>query len=362
MTSAHAPRAIPLPAQPNGVPWPTERWPEAEPAADVDPEGIDAELDLLFREPPPEDTGETHALLIVAGGRSVAERRASGVDAGDALPSWSMAKSILHALVGVAVRDGKLDVRDSDLVPAWTGDDPRRAITLDQLLRMSSGLAFNEDYVDAETSDAIEMLFGSGKDDVSGYAAAQPLEHAPDEVFSYSSGTSNIVARVLGRALGLSDESAYAAFMRRELFDRIGMRSAAPRFDATGCFIGSSFVFATARDFARFGLLYLRDGIWEGERLLPAGWVDYARTPTPSSELREYGAHWWLARDGTGTFSANGYRGQYTVVVPERDLVLVRLGNSTPEQRCCVIESLARLVRAFPEIPRATSATSPARP
>jgi CubicO group peptidase (beta-lactamase class C family) len=125
------------------------------------------------------------------------------------------------------------------------------------------------------------------------------------------------------------------------------MASATPRFDDAGTFVGSSFVFATARDFARFGLLYLRDGVWDGRRILPAGWVDHARTPTPASR-GEYGAHWWLAMDGSGIFTANGYRGQYTIVDPTRDLVVVRLGGSTPEQRVNVVHGLAELVRAFP--------------
>ena len=135
---------------------------------------------------------------------------------------------------------------------------------------MSSGLAWLEDYVDAGRSDVIEMLFGSGKDDVAAFAARSELAHPPDTVWCYSSGTSNLVSAIAGRALGGGRESV-EAYLRRELFERIGMRSASLRFDASGTWIGSSFVFATARDYARFGLLALRDGVWEGERVLPEG-------------------------------------------------------------------------------------------
>ena len=139
-------------------------------------------------------------------------------------------------------------------------------------------------------------------------------------------------------------------YMRRTLFEPLGMRSTEPRFDAAGTFIGSSFVDATARDFARFGLLYLRDGRF-GEaraRVLPRGWVDHARTPTPPSK-GEYGAHWWLGLGEPEAFFASGYRGQYTLVVPTRDLVIVRLGVSTPDQRDHVRASLTELVQSFPQ-------------
>jgi CubicO group peptidase (beta-lactamase class C family) len=139
------------------------------------------------------------------------------------------------------------------------------------------------------------------------------------------------------------------AFLHERLFDPIGMRSARPRFDAAGTFVGSSYVFATAQDFARFGLLYLRDGIWDGARLLPHGWVDHARSETLAS-IGRYGAHWWLALDGSGIFTANGFQGQYIVVDTARDLVVVRLGVSTPAQRVDVAHGLHTIVSAFPSL------------
>ncbi len=337
----------PLPPQPRGVAWPARDWTRRDSGPEVERARLSAALERAFASGPDGPTGVTHALVAIWRGALVVERYGAEGGPGVALPSWSMAKSMLHALAGMAVRDKIVEVGAPADVPAWRAPgDPRGAITLDSLLRMSSGLAFREDYVDAGRSDVIEMLFGSGKEDVAAFAERFPLEHAPDTVWSYSSGTSNIVAGVLRRRLGGAD--ALRAYLRRELFDRLGMRSADPRFDAAGTWIGSSFVFATALDFARFGLLYLRDGVWEGERALPLGWVDYARTPTRTSAAAEYGAHWWLAQDGSGVFNASGYRGQFTVIDPSRDLVVVRLGASEPEQRGAVYLLLREVVRSFP--------------
>lgn len=315
-----------LPAQPADTPWPIADWPTG-PASPVTPF-----LDAVFAPEAEARTGRTDAVLVVQGGQIVYERYGEGHGPDSTFPSWSKAKSITQALAGLLVGDGKLDIHAPADVPEWraTPGDPRAAITTDQLLRMSSGLKFVEDYVPGHVSDVIEMLYGSGKDDTAAYAAALPLEHAPGEIMSYASGTTNIVARALSRALG-TDAAGFEAFMRERLFAPLGMRSPLPKFDAAGTFIGSSYCFCSARDFARFGLLYLRDGVWDGERLLPPGWVDYARTRTASKDdpAAPYGAHWWLGVGGPGSFSANGYDGQYTVVVPDLDLVLVRHG-ATP--------------------------------
>ena len=327
---------VPLPAQPRDTRWPTDEWPRGE-------------LPRGFEEPVFPDAGETHALAVVWRGRLVLERYDSGHGPESALISWSVAKSILQTFVGLLVRDGKLSIAARADLPAWSAPgDPRAALTLDVLLRMSSGLAWLEDYVDAGKSDVIEMLFGRGKDDVAAFAAEAKLAHPPDTVWCYSSGTSNLVSAVAARALG-GGEAAVQAYLRRELFERIGMRSARARCDAAGTWVGSSFVFACALDYARFGLLALRDGVWEGERVLPAGWIDYARTPTPGSN-GEYGAHWWLPLEGDGMFSANGYQGQYVYVAPAHDVVAVRLGASTAEQQPLVKAWLAELVRRFPRV------------
>jgi CubicO group peptidase (beta-lactamase class C family) len=345
-------RALPpLPSQPDGTPWPTVEWPVAElrGRAGVDEIAIGAEVARLFGPHAHARSGETHALLVVHRGEIVMEHYDEERDADTTLISWSMAKSITHALVGTLVRDGALDIHAPAPVPAWSGDgDPRGAITTENLLRMVDGLDFIEDYVDEGASNVIDMLFGSGKADVAGYAEALQLAHPPGAFWSYSSGTSNIVAGIVGRIVG-GGRDGMEAFMRRELFGPIGMESATARFDDAGTFIGSSFVFATARDFARFGLLYLRNGQWDDKALLPTGWVDHARTPTPASQ-DQYGAHFWLATNGSGIFHCSGYRGQYIAIDPLRDLVLVRLGTSKPEQRGAVYRSLDRIDRAFPKL------------
>jgi CubicO group peptidase (beta-lactamase class C family) len=337
---------VSLPPQPEGVAWPTVDWPLGSPGPDVDRARIDRALERAFAADGKRAIGETHAVVLVHRGALVAERYGPNLGPGDTLRSWSIAKSILHALLGVLVREGRLDVRSRADAPEW-GDasDSRRAITIDHLLRMSSGLGYVEDYED-EQSDVREMLFGSGKEDMARFAAARSLAVPPDTAFAYTSGQSLILARILGRIVGGGREGVLA-FMRRELFEPIGMNSAKPRFDAAGTFVGSSYVFATGRDFARFGLLYLRDGVWDGRRILPEGWVDYARTPTPTAPLRDYGAHFWISPGELGTFSANGFEGQRILIVPALDLIVVRLGR-TPAALALGLQSwLADVVAAF---------------
>jgi CubicO group peptidase (beta-lactamase class C family) len=344
---------IALPAQPAATPWPAEAWPVGSPEP-RDRQALEALVDEAFAAPDTERLGETHALVIVQGGRLVLERYGEGFGPEKTYPSWSKAKSITQALVGLLVAEGKLDIHAPADAPEWrqTPNDPRAEITLDQLLRMSSGLSFVEDYVPGHVSDVIEMLFGSGKADVAHYAASRPLAHRPGSHWSYASGTTNIVARAAARALG-ADGAAFEAFMRERLFAPLGMTSPIPKFDAAGTFIGSSFCFATARDFARFGLLYLRGGRWGDRQILPPEWIDYARTPTaqPAEREGDYGAHWWLNLAGEGSFSANGYEGQYTVLVPDLDLILVRHGKTPLDKKDHVKAWIAQVVQTFRPAP-----------
>jgi CubicO group peptidase (beta-lactamase class C family) len=318
---------VPLPAQPSQTPWPTRDWPIGE-LHRVDRSAFEALVAEAFEAKVTPSLGETHALLVVQGGRITFERYGDSFDQTSTHHSWSKAKSITQALIGLLVRDGKLDIKAPAAVPEWAGD-ARAEITLDHLLRMSSGLKFIEDYAPGGgPSDVIAMLFNEGKDDVAAYAARQPLEHKPGTFWSYASGTTNIICRLAAQTLGAYGPD-FKRFMLTRLFEPLGIRSAIPKFDNAGVFIGSSYCFMTARDFARFGLLYLRDGLWEGRRILPEGWVDYARTPTyqqPGTEDSRYGAHWWLDGGGAHSFSANGYDGQYTIIAPDRDLIIVRHG------------------------------------
>ena len=301
--------------------------------------------------------GTSLALVMMQSGRVAFERYGTQPDtpfaaggpvgADTTLVSWSMAKSITHAAVGLLVAEGRLDPAAPAPVPAWRGT-PKAAITLQHLLEMRDGLEWNEDYVDASVSHCIEMLFGAGATDMAAYAGSRPLVHAPGTVWNYSSGTTNIVARIVGDAVGGGREGM-ETFLHERLLGPAGMASAVPKFDDAGTFVGSSYVFATARDFARFGELYRNDGVAaDGTRVLPAGWSDHARAFSahdPDGEF-DYGAHWWLWPELPGSFAAHGYEGQYTLVVPDRELVLTHLGKVPAERRPQLNERLRDLVRS----------------
>ncbi len=362
---------LPLPGQSEGVPFPVNEWPIGDPV-DVDVDRLNRELDRAFANDDHDGLGLSLAFVAVQGGRIVAERYGPETDVDTTLISWSMAKSVTQALLGIQINQGLLASTDLPApVPEWSdSDDARAAITIDDLLKMRSGLAWTEEYVtnedagdddgDPPLSDVLEMLFGRGQADMAHFAADMPAAHPPGEEFLYSSGTSNILARLVGDLACGGDQTLTGAeraertrdFMSEVLFDPLGVRSAAPRFDDAGTFTGSSFLYATARDFARFGLLYLRDGVWDGTRLLPEGWVDAARTPHAQGEdsLEMYGDHWWIYPCEWGSFRASGYEGQAIVVVPGLDLVLVRLGKTPYENgNDSLLLHLAEVISAFAE-------------
>jgi CubicO group peptidase (beta-lactamase class C family) len=343
----------PLPPQPDGIDWPTEAWPEG---SAPDPARLEDLIDQACDDDGPLAT--TYAVVVVHQGRLVAERYhgqlehfdrpAEPVTVDTPLVSWSMAKSMLQATVGLLVGDGRLNLDTPANVPEWSDPaDPRHAITLRQLLAMRDGLDFVEDYVDDRASDVIAMLFGDGASDMAHFAADRPLAAAPGTRFSYSSGTSNIISGVVARAVGPGEP--YARFLHERLFGPIGMTSADPGFDEAGTWVASSYVHTTARDFARFGLLYLRDGIWDGQRLLPRGWVDYARTMVSDDpEDGPYGAHWWgVAGDTLGTWRASGYEGQSITLCPSLDLIVVRLGKTNIAHGPDLVAWRAAIVDAF---------------
>jgi CubicO group peptidase (beta-lactamase class C family) len=342
---------LPLPSQPPDVPWPTAAWPTGPV-----PDGVTLEplLEAAFEDPV---LATSYAVVVVQGGRLVAERYGGELEHWDRpaepvgpdtpLLSWSMAKSVLHAAVGLLSGEGRMRPDDPAGVEAWQGEgDPRASITLEHLLDMRDGLAWNEDYVEAGGSDVIEMLFGRGQDDVAAFAVDRPLSAPPGERFNYSSGTSNIVSSLVATHVGRGE--AYDDFLRERLLGPIGMASARPKLDAAGTWMASSYVYATARDWARFGLLYLRDGTWEGRRLLPEGWVDHGRRiRSVDDEGDLYGAHWWGEGDGHGTFAARGYEGQSILVCPALDLVVVRLGKTPEERKEALVRWRRAVVAAF---------------
>jgi CubicO group peptidase (beta-lactamase class C family) len=322
-------------------------WPEGEAAGQVagakvggvtrvDSAALGAAIDSAFAETDKAKLKRTRAIVVVHGGRIVAERYAQGITKDTRLVSWSMAKSFTNAMIGILVRQGKLDIRAPAPVGEWSRPgDPRAGITTNMLMRMSSGLEWYEDYTDHPISDVNRMLFLES--DAAAYTARKKLAAAPDTVWSYSSGTTNIVSRIARDAIG--NEGEYLAFPYRELFGKIGMESAVFGTDGAGIFVGSSYLYATARDFARFGLLCLHDGVWEGERILPEKWMAYSTTPTKGAPKGEYGAFFWLNRGSPGNpsdrafpgmpedlYIADGYQGQEIYICPSLDLVAVRLG------------------------------------
>lgn len=296
------------------------------------------------------EQGFTYALVCMRGGEIVHERYEWGHTQSHLQYSWSMAKSITHALVGIAVRDGLIELGAPVAVPEWA-DDQRATITLSHLLAMRSGLEFGEEYFDG-SSDVVDMLFGEGRHDMAAYAAAKPLVHAPGSVFHYSSGTTNIICRLLQDTLrSAGDDRDMLRYMRDELFEPARMRSATPRFDTVGTFVGSSWCLCSPRDFARFGQLYLDDGTVDGQRVLPEGWRDHAAAPTTSEADEGYGSHWWLPGADvdapSGAFYAGGFEGQRIIVVPERDLVIVRCGRTHVDQMPYIDERLYELADAL---------------
>lgn len=327
------------------------------------PHGTDL-VDALFSRPAEE--GLTLALVVQQRGDVVIERYGvqpenifqpeMEITSTSTLTSWSMAKSMTHALVGILVADGAIDVDAPAPVPEWAGTDKAAIRTID-LLEMRSGLRFVEDYVDDEISDCIAMLFGETGPSHAAFAAELPLEHEPGTFWNYSSGTTNIVARIVGdvvtgRVGGEPRErrAAMEAFMHDRLFGPVGMESAIPKFDDAGDFVGSSYVYATARDFARFGELYRHDGATaDGVRILPERWSDHARTKVAHDPEGgcDYGRHWWMWPQFPGSLACHGHEGQYIVVEPSRELVVVHLGKTPADAAPALRARLDELIRRF---------------
>lgn len=377
--SAHAQELYPLPPQPAGVAWPGADWETAPLPADVDRAAYDLAVTEAFAGVHPQ-MGETRAVVIVQSGRVVFERYADGYTRDMRLNSWSMAKSITHALVGAAVLRGQVAIDTPMGNPAWRAGDRRASITWRQFLQMVDGLDYRESSDDVSQAGNARMLFGDGRRNVARWAAQRPLLHEPGTHWNYTSAGTMLISDALTRALAGSADSPterrarMRILMDAYLFQPIGMQPVV-EFDPQGTFYGSSLVWATARDFARFGYLYLRDGVWNGERVLPEGWVDFARTPGPDSNTDVYGAQWWLTPpSGTGrperslivnpdlrdAFSAQGHEGQIIVVVPSKDLVMVRLGrfDGGDEAWNAMGDWAGRLIGAFGDRPQAQGASN----
>lgn len=287
--------------------------------------GVDDALEHAFN-----PDHNTLAVAVLHRGELVAERYADGIDSATVLPGWSMAKSVSATLVGLLVKRGRLDVHHPGVVPEWRDSlDGRELVTLDHLLRMTSGLDVVEDQSGSDPNS--QMLFV--ETDAAAFAANRGVKHALGTHWEYMSGSTILACRAIFEAAGGTLESSQK-FYREAFMNPLGAASFILETDVAGTFIGSSYVLASPHDWAKFGQLYLDDGVWEGERLLPEGWVEYVTRHTPESGANSYGAGFWTVEHSgldnipQDTFYANGFQGQYVIVVPSHSLVVVRLGAS----------------------------------
>jgi CubicO group peptidase (beta-lactamase class C family) len=273
----------------------------------------------------------TLALVVAWKGRIIGERYAEGVDEFSSLLGWSVTKSITGALVGVLVQNQGLDIHQPTGLPAWKNDG-RNAITLDHLLRMESGLDFEEKYT--PLADATKMLYASN--DMGAFSATHKAKASPGERWCYSSGSSNIISDVLFDYVDNDPEKLHE-LAYQQFFNKLGITTAVFEHDESGSFVGSSYLSMSARDWLRVCLLYMNDGVWNGDRILPEGWVEYSLTPTLQSTDACYGAHIWLnASNDAGkrelpklppdTFMFKGFQEQWVVGIPSKGFMLARLG------------------------------------
>lgn len=298
-------------------------------------------LDRAFAEPGRSTPRNTRAIVVMKDGRVIAERYADGIDTETPLLGFSATKSVIATLAGILVRKGALKLHEPVPVAAWQGaDDPRRAITLDHLIRHTAGLALGSS-LQASLASALEPVNRMKfiEPDMAAYAESMPLETAPGTAWNYHDGNTVILGHVIRQAVGGS-ASKMMRFARQELFDPLGMRNVSIEFDASGNAEGSSQMLASARDWARFGQLYLNDGMAGGKRILPEGWVKYSASPTPMAWVGQGGGFWTNLGDSMGAsyrsergwprdaFFAKGSIGQYVIIVPSEKLVIVRFGRS----------------------------------
>jgi CubicO group peptidase (beta-lactamase class C family) len=320
-------------------------------------------IDPLFDADADPALGETRALIVMHRGEVVAERYATGYGPDSRFLSWSMAKTVTGLLVGIMVSDGRLALDDPAPIAAWRqAGDPRGAITLRHLLQMRSGLRNAEVWQPAARSDALDMLVGDGARDQAAFAVAKPLVAPPGETFAYSSATSMILAGILADQLAPGGNAqarrdAMARFLAARFSGPLGLTGFLPEYDERGTLQGAAMMHMTARDYARIGELIRRRGLVDGRPVIAGKWFDEMLAPSPANPA--YGAQIWINRAG-GTsrlfpgmasprlVGAVGHRGQFMLVSPDQELVVVRLGNSRDEEVAPLAEALARLVRRFP--------------
>lgn len=270
--------------------------------------------------------GHAFAFMVIHKGIPVIEAYQPQFNSKTRFLSWSMAKSFSNTLAGIMVKDGKWEINQPIDIPEWKTDD-RRQITYNNLMQAESGLLWNENY--GNISDVTSMLYKQA--DFARFVFDQPLESPVGSKWCYSSGNPNVLTYQIRQSL--HNDQEYYQFPYSRLFNKIGMPDAVFEVDASGTFVGSSYIFATARDYARYGLLHLQDGVFNGERILPEGWVAYSSSPNKESK-GEYGALFWLNQSGkipsapADMYWCQGYDGQRLFMIPSKELVVVILGFS----------------------------------
>jgi len=306
--------------------WPYgDRLPDSLPAA-IDYNLLSAAVDSAFDNPANGPLLKTQAVVVVYDNILVAEKYTGGFDMYTECISWSMAKSVTNALVGILVREGKLDIYESTGIDQWEHDG-RSEITINNLMHMNAGLQWVENYFNL--SEVTKMLYMRG--DMYRYSVNAPMQYEPDSVWYYSSGMANIITGIIRKTIGNDNE--YLTFPYTELFYRIGMQNTVLETDASGNFTGSSYCYATPRDWARFGMLYMNNGVFQGDTILPGWWVKYTTTPANGSD-GTYGAFFWLWDPvrfpdvPEDMFFCDGFLGQRIFIIPSKKLVVVRTGYS----------------------------------
>ena len=266
----------------------------------------------------------TRSLLVIYKDKIIAEKYDTGFDKNSKILGWSMTKSITATMFGILEKQGKFDIDDPAPIPEWA-NDKRKLITTNDLLHMNSGLQWVEDY--NTISDVTKMLFQA--EDMTRAQLEKPAEYKPNMRWNYSSGTTNLLSGILRKQFKTHQE--YLNFWYTDLIDKIGMNSMVIETDMAGNYIGSSYGWATTRDWSKFGLLYLHKGNWNGEQIFNENWAKYVATPTNRSEGR-YGGHFWLNAGGRfpdvpkDMYYCSGFQGQMVAIIPSLDLVVVRMG------------------------------------
>ena len=307
----------------------TIAWPAGDKLADTIPASIDQmKLNSAIVAAFKDTVGNkgTFAIAIAYKNQLIAEKYKTGFSDKNRFLSWSMAKSFTHALVGIMVKKGLIDIKQTADIPTWK-NDKRTGITIENLMHMNSGLEWNENY--GNLSDVTLMLHKST--DMAKFTYNKALVSRPDSVWVYNSGATNIVSYLIRKKI--NNDAEYYAFPRKELFNPIGMRSAIFETDASGTFVGSSYIYASMRDYVRFGLLYMNKGNWLGKQILPEGWTDNAMQPANGSK-GQYGSFFWLNQSNDypdvpkDLFMCRGHDGQFIYIIPSLELVVVRTGFS----------------------------------